>query len=82
MFIARHVEGSTDAYIDHESIDIICEECRSLIASLHADRPDVEDDAHGIRPPLKSSSADDISFGGKVLPSTTLKGTAPTISTR
>jgi hypothetical protein len=40
-----------DAYIDHESIDIICEECRSLIASLHADRPGVEDDAHGIRPP-------------------------------
>jgi hypothetical protein len=29
-----------DAYIDHDSIDIVCKECRLVIASLHADRPD------------------------------------------
>ena len=28
-----------DAYIDHDSLDIVCKECRSVIASLHADNP-------------------------------------------
>jgi hypothetical protein len=28
-----------DAYIDHDSVDIICSQCQSVIASLHADKP-------------------------------------------
>jgi hypothetical protein len=28
-----------DAYIDHDSADIVCGQCRSVIASLHADKP-------------------------------------------
>jgi len=28
-----------DAYIDHDSVDIVCSECQSAIASLHADKP-------------------------------------------
>ena len=38
---ARFEILKADAYIDHASIDIVCSECRSVIASLHADKPDV-----------------------------------------
>jgi len=37
---ARFEILKADAYIDHESMDIVCSECRSVIASLHADKPD------------------------------------------
>jgi hypothetical protein len=29
-----------DAYIDHDSLDIVCKGCRSLIATLHSEKPD------------------------------------------
>jgi hypothetical protein len=35
------LDERADAYIDHESMDIVCSECRSVIASLHADKPDL-----------------------------------------
>jgi hypothetical protein len=38
---ARFEILKADAYIDHESMDIVCSECRSVIASLHADKPDL-----------------------------------------
>jgi ribosomal protein S27E len=38
---ARFELLKADAYIDHASIDIVCSECGSVIASLHADKPDV-----------------------------------------
>jgi hypothetical protein len=28
-----------DAYIDHDSLDIVCKGCRSLIATLHSEKP-------------------------------------------
>ena len=33
---ARFEILKADPYIDHPSIDILCSECRSVIASLHA----------------------------------------------
>jgi hypothetical protein len=36
---ARFDVLKADAYIDHDWVDIVCKECRSVIASLHADNP-------------------------------------------
>ena len=36
---ARFEVLKADAYIDHDSLDIVCSQCRSVIGSLHADKP-------------------------------------------
>ena len=37
--LARFEVLKADAYIDHDSLDIVCSQCRSVIGSLHADKP-------------------------------------------
>jgi hypothetical protein len=36
---ARYEVLKADAYNNHDSLDIVCSECRSGIASIHADNP-------------------------------------------
>ena len=33
---------SAQAYIDHDSADIVCSECKSVIAMLHSDKRRIE----------------------------------------